>query len=322
MLKGAPQDDPEGVADDHDGAVKTSSRVPRLEEKELHSQPVVSEESQKIWLAFAKRALSRLVKRAKEAGVRDERAFVEPEAMFVWSTMKLANPDAPPDIDGTVPFYSSSSALEEQLASAYSAMLALVGADDEQTAKELAHMRKALPYVLASRGRSVPSVGDNTGSLAAALFPPEDSSTDSSTVPSSSLNGFKLGFTSRLAQALGCRAWPDGHPPTHPNYPSNPSHPSDAALFRWSWLDSRSTTWNQDLRSVVHATFCAMPGTPEQVRFALDEMDDVLATGQEGKDTLRERANQHLLNGEAAANTKCAPAIVLRLHARWHLPTT
>ena len=269
-------------------------------------------------LANLSRSLSRLKKRATEAGVRDEKAFVEPEGMFVRVITRLANPDAPPDIDGTVLHHGSNSALEEQLASAYGAMLALIGADDEQTSEELAHMREALAYVLASRGRSAPPVGDGPVTApppvgddpvtAAALFQPEDaftdSSNDASTIPSSILNGLKLGFTWRLAQALGHRAWPDGHAPTHPYHPSNPGHPSDAALLRWSWLCSRSNTWNQDLRGVVQDTFCAMRGTPTQVRFALDEMDDVLATGQEGKDTLQERANQHLLNGEAAASTK------------------
>ena len=41
----------------------------------------------------------------------------------------------------------------------YSAMLALVGADDEQTSKELAHMRKALPYVHAGITQETPTHG-------------------------------------------------------------------------------------------------------------------------------------------------------------------
>ena len=139
------------------------------------------------------KSLSRLKKRATEAGVRDEKAFVEPEGMFVRVITRLANPDAPPDIDGTVLHHGSNSALEEQLASAYGAMLALIGADDEQTSEELAHMRKALPYVLASRGRSAPPVGDGPVTApppvgddpvtAAALFQPEDASTDIPTHP-------------------------------------------------------------------------------------------------------------------------------------------
>ena len=41
----------------------------------------------------------------------------------------------------------------------YSAMLALVGADDEQTSKELAHMCKALPYVHAGITQETPTHG-------------------------------------------------------------------------------------------------------------------------------------------------------------------
>ena len=175
------------VVDDHGGGMTTSSQVPGLDETELHSQPVVSGgESRYTWLAFAEEALSNLTERAKYFGMQDNKDFAEQEAIFAWNMVKLANTAAPQGSDGTLPSHSSRSSLEEQLASAYGAMHALVGPTD-QTQEKMASWRQIgleIQDVLASRVRLAPPDCPVT---AAALIQHEDSSTDSSTVSSSSL---------------------------------------------------------------------------------------------------------------------------------------